>query len=85
MDAPNLIIVGGPNGSGKSTFAIDHSRHTGIRYLGADAIAFQLSPDDPSAARIEASRRFLSEFRESIAKRNSLVVESTLAGKQYDT
>ena len=81
MDVPNLIIVGGPNGSGKSTFALDHSRSTGIRYLGADQIAFQISPEDPAAARVEASRRFLSSIRESIETHDSLIVESTLAGK----
>ncbi len=81
MDVPNLIIVGGPNGSGKSTFALDHSRSTGIRYLSADQIASQLSPYDPAAARVKASRRFLSSIRESIANRDSLIVESTLAGK----
>ena len=81
MEAPNLIIVGGPNGSGKSTFALQHSRETGIRYVGADQIAYQLSPDDPASVRIEASRQFLSTIRESIENRDSLVVESTLAGK----
>ena len=81
MDGPNLIVVGGPNGSGKSTFALDRSRSTGIRYLGADQIASQISPDDPSAARVEASRRFLTSIRESFANHESLIVESTLAGK----
>ncbi len=81
MDVQNLIIVGGPNGSGKSTFALDYARSTGIRYLGADQIASQLSPDDPAAVRVEASRRFLTSIRESIAKRDSIIIESTLAGK----
>jgi len=81
MDAPKLIIVGGPNGSGKSTFAMDHSRITGIQYVGADQIAYKISPEDPVAARIEASRRFISLIRESISNRVSLIVESTLAGK----
>ena len=81
MDAPKLIIVGGPNGSGKSTFAMDHSRITGIQYVGADQIAYQISPENPIAARIKASRRFISMIRDSITNRVSLIVESTLAGK----
>ena len=81
MDTPNLIVVGGPNGSGKSTFALKHSDATGIRYVGADQIAAELSPDNPVSARIEASRQFIIRIRESIARRESLIIESTLAGK----
>ena len=81
MDAPNLVIFGGPNGSGKSTFALDHAKLTGFRYLGADQIASEISPDDPATARIKASRIFLNEIRDSISNSESIVVESTLAGK----
>ena len=81
MDTPNLIVVGGPNGSGKSTFALNHSNATSIRYIGADQIAAELSPDDPVSVRIEASRQFVIRIRESIAQRESLIIESTLAGK----
>ena len=81
MDPPNLIVVGGPNGSGKSTFALNHSNATGIRYIGADQIATELSPDDPVSARIEASRQFIIRIRESVKQCDSLIIESTLAGK----
>ena len=81
MDAPELIVVGGPNGSGKSTFALEHSRKTGIQYVGADQIAYQLSPENPLLARIEASRKFITMIREGIKNDESLIVESTLAGK----
>lgn len=81
MDIPKLIVVGGPNGSGKSTFALKHSDATGIRYVGADQIAAELSPNDPVSARIEASRQFIVRIRESIVQGESLVIESTLAGK----
>ena len=81
MDTPKLIVVGGPNGSGKSTFALNHSNATSIRYIGADQIAAELSPDDPVSARIEASRQFIIRIRESIARRETLIIESTLAGK----
>jgi predicted ABC-type ATPase len=81
MDTPKLIVVGGPNGSGKSTFALNHSNATSIRYIGADQIAAELSPDDPVSARIEASRQFIIRIQESIARRETLIIESTLAGK----
>lgn len=81
MDERKLIVVGGPNGSGKSTFALHHSESTGIRYIGADQIAAKISPSDPHSARIEASREFLTDIRQSITRGESLVVESTLAGK----
>jgi predicted ABC-type ATPase len=68
MDAPELIIVGGPNGSGKSTFALEYARSSGIRYVGADQIAYELSPADPVLAKIEASRRFIAVIRESVKK-----------------
>ena len=81
MDAPNLVIFGGPNGSGKSTFALDHAKLIGFRYLGADQMASEIYPDDPATARIEASRKFLNEIRHAISNRESIIVESTLAGK----
>jgi predicted ABC-type ATPase len=81
MVAPELIIVGGPNGSGKSTFAMKHSANSGLLYVGADQIAYQLSPEDPASARIEASRKFISTIRDAIKNRESLIIESTLAGK----
>ena len=81
MEAPNLVIFGGPNGSGKSTLALEHSKLTGLRYYGADQIAYELCSDDPSSVRIEASRKFLASIQEAITDRQSLVVESTLAGK----
>ena len=81
MDTPKLIVVGGPNGSGKSTFALRHSKLSGIPYVGADQIASELSPADPVSSRIEASRQFIVRIRESIQQRESLIIESTLAGK----
>jgi len=81
MDAPELILVGGPNGAGKSTFAIDHALSQQIEYIGADAIAAELSPSDPLAARVEASRLFLRRIQDTLCQMQSFVVESTLSGK----
>lgn len=81
MKTPELIIVGGPNGSGKSTFALHHAKTTGTRYIGADQIAAELSPKNPFSKRVEASRQFITTIREAIGQRETLIVESTLAGK----
>ena len=81
MDAPKLIIVGGPNGSGKTTFALNHASLTGIRYIGADAIAASISPKDPVAARIQAARQFIVDIDEGLKHRRPMIVESTLSGK----
>ena len=81
MDSPRLIIVGGPNGAGKSTFAIDYADELGVHYFGADSIAKEIAPDDPFSARVHASRIFLDRIRDSLSKHESMVIESTLAGR----
>lgn len=81
MAARELIIVGGPNGAGKSTFALEDQLKNGGTYLGADAIAAQLSPGDPSRAAAKAGRQFLIRFQQLIRSESRLIVESTLAGK----
>jgi predicted ABC-type ATPase len=78
-----LIVVGGPNGAGKTTFADEYVARYGIGYVGADAIAAQMSPDDPAHAQIAASREFLRQFDTAIAGSDSFVVESTLSGRTF--
>lgn len=80
---PEMIVVGGPNGAGKTTFAEHYVAQYGFVYLGADAIAARLSPDDPTAQAIPASREFRRELRETIAAKVDLVVESTLSGRTF--
>jgi predicted ABC-type ATPase len=75
-----LVVVGGPNGSGKSTFARSYAQKVAIPYLGADDIAFELSPADPFAARVAAGREFSRRLADALATGRSLVIESTLAG-----
>lgn len=81
MDKRQLIVVGGPNGAGKTTFAMEDLARRGGVYLGADAIAAELSPGDPAAAAIEAGRLFLERFDQLIQNEQRVIVESTLAGK----
>ena len=80
MADKELIVVGGPNGAGKSTFAGEYIAQHGCLYLGADAIAVELSPEDPASVPIEAGREFLRRVEEAIAGTESFVVESTLSG-----
>jgi predicted ABC-type ATPase len=79
-DSPHLLVVGGPNGSGKTTLALEYAAETGFRYIGADAIAAEIDLAHPSRARIAAARQFIHQVDDSIAARESLVVESTLSG-----
>ncbi|MEO6320749.1 MAG: AAA family ATPase [Polaromonas sp.] len=81
MSERQLIIVGGPNGSGKSTFAEEYVARFGIPYLGADAIAAELAPNNPLGARVEAGKLFVRRLKSAIESGDSRVVESTLAGK----
>lgn len=82
-DKPQLLIVGGPNGSGKTTVAMQYAASQGIPYIGADAIAASLVPDDPTSARVEAGRQFIRSIDDSIASKCSCVVESTLSGRSF--
>ena len=83
MTTKELIVVGGPNGAGKTTFADEYVARHGCNYVGADAIAAQLSPDDPTNAQIAASREFLRQIDTAIAGSDSFVVESTLSGRTF--
>lgn len=79
-ESPRLLVVGGPNGSGKTTLALEYAAETGFRYIGADAIAAEIAPVNPSLARIAAARRFISQVDDCIAACEAIVVESTLSG-----
>ncbi len=82
-DKPQLLIVGGPNGSGKTTVAMQYATSEGIPYIGADAIAASLAPDDPTSVRVDAGRQFIRSVNDSIANKRSCVVESTLSGRSF--
>ncbi len=77
---PQLVIVGGPNGAGKSTFARYFADNEGLPYLGADDIAAELSSGDPALVRVAAGRLFSRRLADALMARQSLVIESTLAG-----
>jgi predicted ABC-type ATPase len=80
-DQPELILVSGSNGSGKTTLCKRLIEDYGYRYLGADAYASQLNPDDVEAVQIQAGRLFITELSNAIAAKESIIVESTISGK----
>jgi predicted ABC-type ATPase len=79
-----IVVVGGPNGSGKSTFADEYVQQNNLPYLGADAIAAELCPQDPFSKRMEAGKQFIHRLKAAIAEGKSMVIESTLSGKGLD-
>jgi predicted ABC-type ATPase len=76
-----LVIVGGPNGAGKTTFVQGYLQVYPYKYLSADALAAELSPEQPSLARIEAGREFSRQVKESLSTGEDLIIESTLSGR----
>jgi predicted ABC-type ATPase len=83
--SPRAIIVAGPNGAGKTTFACEFLPAEGNcpTFINADLIAEGLSPFQPEAMAIEASRLMLERVRQMVAKREDFAIETTLAGKAY--
>lgn len=76
-----LLLVGGPNGAGKTTFANEYVAQKGCTYLGADAIAYELAPDDVASVAVAAGREFIYRLDALLKAGETAVVESTLAGK----
>jgi predicted ABC-type ATPase len=79
----NLTIISGQNGSVKTTFANkNYSELIGRKlFLNADLIAKELSPNDVNKADILAGRKFLVKLDTCLYGNDSMVIETTLAGK----
>jgi predicted ABC-type ATPase len=77
--SPTLTLVAGPNGSGKSTISAALADEA-IVVIDPDAIARTIDSRQPSRAAIPAARRAVLLCRALLAKRDSFLVESTLAG-----
>lgn len=65
VSSEELIVVGGANGVGKTTFATEYAASHHSVYLGADAIAAELSPDAPERAAVAAGEELLRHSRAS--------------------
>ena len=82
---PTIYLIAGCNGAGKTTFAKEFLPHEVkcLRFYNADELARGLSPLDPPAAAMKAGRLLLNEVRESIRRKETFALESTLSGKTY--
>ncbi len=80
---PELIVIGGANGSGKTTFAEEFIRENDFKYIGADAIAYELAPTDVMSVRVKAGRLFISRISEALANQQNIIIESTLSGTTF--
>ncbi len=82
---PTCWIIAGPNGAGKTTFALECLPKVAgcTNFINADLIAAGLSPLAPERELIAASRIFLREIKEYIARRDDFAFETTLAGRTY--
>jgi len=77
---PRLVIVGGPNGAGKTTLSNKIKDAWGLTYLGADQIAAEHGLGSTGRDAIRAARLFSSRVAETLAQRDSTLIESTLSG-----
>lgn len=82
---PTIYLIAGCNGAGKTTFAKEFlpKEVKCLRFLNADEIARGLSPLDPSAGAVLAGRLLLQQIQESLRRRETFALESTLSGKSY--
>lgn len=84
MNKPVCWIIAGPNGAGKTTFALKYLPTVNCQnFVNADLIASGLSPLEPGRALVSASRLFLNEMNDYIAKRESFGFETTLSGRSH--
>jgi hypothetical protein len=74
-----LLIYAGPNGSGKSSLREAQSEPVDI-VIDADQIARTLNPTHPRNADRAAGRQALLLFQSAIAARQTISLETTLAG-----
>lgn len=81
MPQKELLVVGGPNGAGKTTYAREFLKQFPRPYHGADAIAAELAPSNPTSAQFDAGCEFIRRVSEQLQRSESFVVESTLSGK----
>lgn len=56
-DRPLMLAIAGPNGAGKTTFYEAHIAGSGLRFVNADRLAFELGVDPYSAAQMANNLR----------------------------
>ena len=82
---PTIYVIAGCNGAGKTTFAKEFlpTEVKCLRFLNADEIARGLSPLKPSAGAVQAARLLLKQIEDSLRRRETFALETTLSGKTY--
>jgi predicted ABC-type ATPase len=82
---PTIYVIAGCNGAGKTTFAREFlpTEVKCLRFLNADEIARGLSPFNPSRSAVQAARLLLTQIEDSLRRRETFALESTLSGKTY--
>lgn len=75
---PVLTVIAGANGSGKSTFVAAMN----LASIDPDRLAAGYGEGFTDAANLRAAREALSLIAERLQQRQSLVIETTLAGRQ---
>lgn len=73
-----LTVIAGPNGGGKSTFA----RALKLPSIDPDRIAASYGEGFTDRANVRAARESLQLTAERLERREHLIVETTLAGRQ---
>ncbi len=78
---PNLYIISGCNGSGKTTasYSLLPEMLGCQEFVNSDEFAKSLSPFDPSAASVSASRYMLMKINYLLGKKADFSIETTLA------
>ncbi|WP_174293008.1 zeta toxin family protein [Sphingomonas bacterium] len=79
MTTPILWVIAGPNGAGKTTLFNDMLRGH-VPYVNADEIAAELDPASNAIEIIRAGRLAVERRNAMVARRESLSIETTLAG-----
>lgn len=80
MNKKILYIIAGANGSGKSTLAETILEKSHLKFLNADDIAREISPDAIDKVPITAGKIYFKRLNEYFNKNISFAVESTLSG-----
>lgn len=78
---PKMYIISGCNGSGKTTasYTLLPEMLECYQFVNSDEFAKSLSPFDPSAASISASRYMLLKFKYLLNRGSDFGIETTLA------
>ena len=80
ISQPNLTIIAGANGVGKTTFAKPYVQKLGYQFLNADEIAKELEGRGIAHPMLKAGRLFFARLNESLAKKENILLETTLSG-----